>query len=140
MIAAVPTSGETVAITGQQGKSYTDPDPRIAVAESLEQRLVENGTFSVSMELTRDDKSTCQITLLRDQEWLDVQDVNVGETITMDLPEMSVCGDAKVVSVEPTEIKPGSGRLVTGAFAHSSGDVHNLHIAGEAEPIGVTSY
>ena len=53
------------------------------------------------MELTRDDESTCQVTLLGDQDWLDVQSASVGETVTMDLPEMSVCGDAIVVSIEP---------------------------------------
>ena len=91
------------------------------------------------MELTRDDESTCQITLLLDQDWLDVQSANVGATVTMDLPEMSVCGDAIVMSIEPTEIQPGPGRLITGCFHHSSGDIHNLHIAGETEPIGVTA-
>lgn len=38
----------------------------------------------------------------------------------------------------PTDIL-GEGRLVTGTFEHSSGNVLNLFIAGEATPIGTTA-
>jgi hypothetical protein len=44
-------------------------------------------------------------------------------SIFLDMAEMSCRGLAEVVSIEPCPpIETGGGRIVTGAFAHSSGD------------------
>ncbi len=53
---------------------------------------------------------------------------------------MCINGDAEVLYVGPCpEIRPGSGRVVTGTFRHSSANTIDVSITGLAEPIGCTA-
>ncbi|TWT94541.1 hypothetical protein Pla52n_53620 [Stieleria varia] len=64
----------------------------------------------------------------------------MGETITLTLSEMGIEGSAQVLGIEPCpSVSGGNGSLVTGRFLHSSGEVMELRLAGQAEPIGVTA-
>ncbi len=55
------------------------------------------------------------------------------------MPEMGVEGLAEVLAIEPCPpLEEGEGRLVTGTFKHTSGEVYDLKLESESEPIGVT--
>jgi hypothetical protein len=65
----------------------------------------------------------------------------VGQTISMDLPEMGAEGPAEIVAVEPcpTLEQGGRGRrLVTGTFRHEASNVLDLRVEGEQLSLGVT--
>ena len=53
---------------------------------------------------------------------------------------MGARGFARVVAIEPCPpLEQGAGRLVTGTFCHTSGEVYDLKLASESKPIGVTA-
>jgi len=59
--------------------------------------------------------------------------------IFLTLPELEAVGPAEIVEVgRCPELEPGEGRLVTGTFAHQSGEVFDIAVDGLAEPIGCT--
>ena len=52
------------------------------------------------------------------------------------MPEMGVEG----LAIEPCPpLEEGEGRLVTGTFRHTSGEVYDLKLASESKPLGVTA-
>ena len=56
------------------------------------------------------------------------------------MPEMGVCGQAEVLAIEPCPPpEEGEGRLVTGTFKHTPGEVYDLKLESESEPIGITA-
>ncbi len=56
------------------------------------------------------------------------------------MPEMGVEGLAEVLAIEPCPpLEEGEGRLVTGTFKHTSGEVYDLKLASESKPLGVTA-
>lgn len=123
----------------------------------------------VSLVMQKPDGSDLRIEMLRPVDWLAEQTASlidlqtagwfardgllldearweaaiVGRTIQLNLPEMGAAGPAKVVAVQPCpQLEPNSGdnrQLITATFQHSSGDVLDLHIHGESEPIGSTA-
>ena len=123
----------------------------------------------IRMVMQKPDGSDLQIEMLRPLAWLEEQAVSqidlqtfgwfardgllldvsrweeglVGRTIDLNLPEMGAAGPAKILSVQPCpQLEPSSRdnrQLVTATFTHSSGDVLDLHIAGEPKPIGSTA-
>lgn len=94
----------------------------------------------LSLRMAKENGDELSIELLRPLEWIEFYGAAPGQTIDLDLAEMGAEGSAEVLSVSPCPpIQSGAGNVVTGTFAHrSSGDLINLHIAGEPEPIGVT--
>jgi hypothetical protein len=59
--------------------------------------------------------------------------------VFLTLHELEAVGPAEVLQVEPCPpIEPGAGRLVTGTFAHRSGEVFDITVEGLAAPIGCT--
>ena len=66
-----------------------------------------------------------------------------GATVYLELAELGAEGPAEVLAVEPCPaIGPAPSddcRLITGTFAHSSGEILDLMIEGLAEPIGCTA-
>jgi len=81
-----------------------------------------------------------RIELLRPLDWIAGHEAAAGQTIELDLPELSAKGPAKVQTVKPCpRIHGGPGQVVTGTFVHQSSlQILNLQIEGEDEPIGVT--
>ncbi|HUY89892.1 MAG TPA: polymorphic toxin-type HINT domain-containing protein [Pirellulales bacterium] len=85
------------------------------------------------------DGGECLIDLLRNGPWLADHGAHLGGGIFFNMPEMSVEGQAEVLAIEPCPpLEPGEGRLITGAFRHASGEVYNLKLESESQPIGVT--
>ena len=78
--------------------------------------------------------------LLRDCAWLEDHHAHVGGTVWLNMPEMGVEGLAEVLAIEPCPpLEEGEGRLVTGTFRHTSGEVYDLKLESESKPIGVTA-
>ena len=120
-----------------------------------------------SLVLKKDNGSLCYVKLLRPDDWLDSEDVQICRNATgrilddvdfitdemlglelvgdyayavwLELPEMGCVGWAKVVDVEDFQYAPGIGNLVTGTFKHISDDVIDLVVEGQTKPIGVTN-
>jgi hypothetical protein len=85
--------------------------------------------------------ASCQSALLlRSHDWLEDYGAHVGGSVYLDMPEMGVVGEAQVLAIEPCPpLEPGEGRIVTGTFRHTSGEVYDLMLESESQPIGVTA-
>jgi hypothetical protein len=63
----------------------------------------------------------------------------VGGTVFISVPECGIDGNAEVLAIDPCpEIRPGSGRVVTGTFLHQARSTITLTIAGQSESIECT--
>jgi hypothetical protein len=102
---------------------------------------VEPATWrKVSLVMHRPDDVRSDIVLLRPIDWFEAADARVGGFIWLDMPEMSCSGLAKVVSIDPCpEIEEGGGRIVTGTFAHSHGELLDIQVSGRSKPVGATA-
>jgi hypothetical protein len=80
-----------------------------------------------------------KIGLARPVSWIESVERNDSEQIWLEFEELGIADWATLQATGPcpSDIL-GEGRLVTGTFEHSSGEVLNLYIAGEANPIGST--
>ena len=129
--------GEWVVARNPQ---VTDEERRL---EHAVDRVVPADWRTVSLTMAKADGHRLDITLLRPTAWLEENRVASGETIQLNLPEMDASGPAKVVSIGPcpaVEPRPTEHhRLVTATFAHSSADVLDISVEGQATPIGVTA-
>jgi hypothetical protein len=98
---------------------------------------------AVGLVQEESDGSRLEVELLRAREWLSDTGVSlVGESVTLDLPEMGVGGEFQIVGIgsavtRTLQRRVGWGR-VTGRFRFSRGWTLNLFVAGESKPIGVT--
>ena len=78
--------------------------------------------------------------LLRSLDWIADYGAHAGGSVFLDMPEMGVEGQAEVLAIEPcAPLEEGEGRLVTGTFKHTSGEVYDLKLESESKPIGVTA-
>ena len=92
------------------------------------------------LRIDQADGDYADIKLLRSLQWIDEHEARQGGVIRLDLPEMSAVGLAQVLTIEScSAISSANGALVTGTFAHTSGRVFDLKLAGIDEPIGVTA-
>jgi RHS repeat-associated protein len=98
------------------------------------------GWRQVALELDYGGGDGVDVLLLREAAWLAGQGVSAGGVMRLDLPEMGAVGWARVKALEACPpLEEGPGRLVTGWFRHWRGEVYELRVRGEAEPIGVTA-
>ncbi len=85
------------------------------------------------------DGSTADVVLLRPLPWLTEQQVEVGGTVFISVPECGIDGHANVLAIEPCPpIEPAGdlgGRIITGTFRHQVSASISLSIAGQPEPI-----
>ena len=81
-----------------------------------------------------------KIGLARPLAWIESVERNDSGQVWLEFEELGIADWATLQATEPcpSDIL-GEGRLVTGTFEHSSGEVLNLFIAGEATPIGSTA-
>ena len=80
------------------------------------------------------------IRLIRSVDWIETHNAKVGGEIFLDLPHMGARGFAHVMAIEPCPpLGQGAGRIVTGTFCHTSGEVYDLKLESESNAIGVTS-
>ncbi len=92
------------------------------------------------LRMTKADGDRLDMTLLRPVEWIDRYQAAAGGVVYLDMQEMGAVGEAQVLAVEACPaIQPGPGRVVTGTFAHQSGDVIDLKVSGMVDPLGTTA-
>jgi len=94
----------------------------------------------VELEMTQTDGGVLQIAMIRPREWFDLNRVEPGTELFLDLSEMGAQGPAQVVSISACpHIRSGSGQVVTATFAHPpSTTVLDVRFEGDSQPIGVT--
>ncbi|WP_165603643.1 polymorphic toxin-type HINT domain-containing protein [Planctopirus hydrillae] len=112
------------------------PDGWDRTAIPLEGRYVD--WRKLELVLLADNAPCGTATLLRPVAWVMEQAATPGETIFLNLPEIGIEGPAQVVSIEETFVVPSPGRLITGVFRHTSGEILDLQIEGENQPLGTT--
>ncbi len=90
--------------------------------------------------MNKPDGGWLRIGLARPMAWIDAVERNNSGKVWLEFEELGIGDWATLQATEPCpDTIIGEGRLVTGTFEHSSGEVLNLYIAGEATPIGSTS-
>ena len=82
------------------------------------------------------------LAFLRPVSWIEATGAEVGGSIHMELHEMGLDGQAKVIGIDACpqiETDDGTGRnVVTGTMAHPGANILYLDITGLDEPLGVT--
>jgi hypothetical protein len=80
------------------------------------------------------------VTLARPLWWFAEVNRSPSNQIWLDFEELGIHAwfDVQSIAACPTP-KSGQGRLVTGRFEHSSGNILDIQVAGAPEPIGTTS-
>jgi len=108
----------------------------LQVMQGIEARQLR----SITLVHIRNDGTRVEIALLRSLDWIEDYGAHVGGSVFLDMPEMGVEGLAEVAAIEPCPpLEEGEGRLVTGTFKHTSGEVYDLKLESESKPIGVTA-
>ena len=80
-----------------------------------------------------------EMQLLEPVSWVRQNHAAAGGTVDLDLLELQIGGDARVVSVgDCPAIEGGSGRVVLGTFTHVSRDLVDVSLSGEDNPLRVT--
>ena len=106
--------------------------------QALDQRRARSREIVLVIDKPNGDRA--DIRLIRSVDWIETHNAKVGGEIFLDLPHMGARGFARVVAIEPCPpLGQGAGRLVTGTFRHTSGEVYDLKLASETKPIGVTA-
>ncbi len=90
--------------------------------------------------MDKPDGGWLKIGLARPMTWIESVERSDSGQVWLEFEELGMADWATLQKTEPcpTDIL-GEGRLVTGTFEHSSGDVLNLFITGAATPIGCTA-
>jgi hypothetical protein len=90
--------------------------------------------------MTKPNGGWLKIGLARPVAWIESVERNDSGQVWLEFEELGIADWATLQGTEscPSDIL-GEGRRVTGTFEHSSGEVLNLYIAGEATPIGSTA-
>ncbi len=94
-----------------------------------------------SFRMRKEDGLLLWIDLLRTLAWVEANEIELGRTAFLNLPDMGAVGNAEVTAVaQCPPIMSGSGTIVTGKFVHQSGgsDVVRLRLTGQRETTGVT--
>ena len=105
---------------------------------------VDPGSWrKLDLRMEKRDGGHLELVLLRPVEWVNSVGAKAGGNVHLDLPELGAEGNARVVSIGPCpEIGPAPSaacQLVTGTFAHSSGEILDIRVEGLEKPIGVTA-
>jgi hypothetical protein len=95
---------------------------------------------AVSFRLAKADGDVVDFDLLCALDWLQEVGAEPGGRVYFDLEELGGAGWADVLAIRPCpEIRPGNGAVVTGLYRHTAQAVLDLHVDGDAEPLGVTA-
>ena len=97
----------------------------------------------IALRMEKPDGGTLDIDFLGPLGWLEAEEARLGGSVYLCMEELGIDGPAEVLSITscpPLPDRPSDGHhLVTGKFAHSAGNVVDLHIEGLDEPIGTTA-
>jgi len=97
---------------------------------------VASGSTTVSSVMPTDDPPEPSPGMI---EPITADSITGSPWIFLTLHELEAVGPAEIDEVGPCpELETGEGRLVTGTFAHQSGEVFDIAVDGLTEPIGCT--
>ena len=83
----------------------------------------------LSMDARDGSGTSLDIKLLRPLEWLQSLGASAGDTIDLELPELSLAGPTLIVSIAPCPpLQGGEGEIVTGTISRFSGSVLRMTI------------
>jgi hypothetical protein len=113
----------------------------LADGKSLVDTTIDPASWRVIRLRWEDPEGWVEADLLRGPDWFSqLGATQVGDAIELNMPEMGCEGQASILAIEPCpELELGSGRVVTGLFRHSAGQVYDLSLEGSSEPIGITA-
>lgn len=127
---------------------YHSPAPESTSPESDQRRIDQEPVTPetwrrIHIEMQKLDGSRVKIDLLRPIWWLEKTGAEVGGTISLNMPEMGIEGEAEVRDIGACEADARSDdpnhRLVTGKFTHENAVVLDLYFDNTLnEPLGVT--
>jgi hypothetical protein len=123
----------------QVGDRVAGTNPLREQAEEVEP--VPASWRKLSLRMRPENGHPLWIDLLRPLAWIQANEIQVGKTTFLDLPEMGAVGAAEVTDIGPCpRISGGKGTIVTGKFTHQSdgSNVVRLRLAAQSEPTGVT--
>jgi hypothetical protein len=90
--------------------------------------------------MSKPDGGWLRIGLARPIAWIESVERNDSSQVWLEFEELGIADWATLQATAACpSIIVGEGRLVTGTFEHSSGEVLNLFISGESTPIGSTA-
>ena len=85
---------------------------------------------AIYLEMHEDDGKLCQVELIRPLWWFEQEGAEEGKTIHIDMPEVAIVGDMKVVKIEETTCDSREKREgcqpITGRFIHEGATLIEL--------------
>jgi hypothetical protein len=123
-----------------------DSDSLVNLSESTLSDLQEITPQShrvLELRLEKADGSLVQVLLVRPLSWIETEKAELHRSLFLNLPEMGVRGNAKIVSISEcsadSRLLSTGKRLVTGIFVHENAKVFDLYFEALEKPIGVTA-
>jgi hypothetical protein len=144
LVCPIPQRGSCfIALTLVHGTNDSGPIENCRIGQRVTTSGGTTGSKPPRLErlrVVRCATKNVEIAVLRSHDWIEDYGAHVGGSVYLDMPEMGVEGQAEVLAIEPCPtLEEGEGRLVTGTFKHTSGDVYDLKLESESKPIGVTA-
>jgi hypothetical protein len=120
-------------MTGTQAVETLRLGQRVRTFTTDEARMFPGGlemgnALTVWNRIVCEMESGTRVELLRPLAWVERQEARAGGTILLEMPEMDVSGETRVVSIEPWNVESGEGRLITAKFCQEASDVYDLKI------------
>jgi hypothetical protein len=138
--------GMLIHIENIQILEEVDSDSLVNLSESTLSDLQEITPQShrvLELRLEKADGSLVQVLLVRALSWIETEKAELHRSLFLDLPEMGVRGNAKIVSISEcsadSRLLSTGKRLVTGLFVHENAKVLDLYFEALEKPIGVTA-
>jgi hypothetical protein len=123
-----------------------DSDSLVNLSESTLSDLQEITPQShrvLELRLEKADGSLVQVLLVRPLSWIETEKAELHRSLFLNLPEMGVRGNAKIVSISEcsadSRLLSTGKRLVTGIFVHENAKVLDLYFEALEKPLGVTA-
>ncbi|MEZ6094049.1 MAG: polymorphic toxin-type HINT domain-containing protein [Pirellulaceae bacterium] len=93
------------------------------------------------LELPKSSGGVLEIEMIRPEAWITSEQVEVGGTLHLDMPELGAVGEARVLSLGPCPaIEAGEGEVVISTFAHpASHQILDVTFGEETGPSAPTS-
>jgi RHS repeat-associated protein len=139
-------NGMLIHIENIQILEEVDSDSLVNLSESTLSDLQEITPQShrvLELRLEKADGSLVQVLLVRSLSWIETEKAELHRSLFLDLPEMGVRENAKVVSISEcsadSRLLSTGKRLVTGIFIHENAKVFDLYFEALEKPIGVTA-
>ncbi len=125
---------------GEKVQTFQPGEPGYGQSGKLSEIEANPWAYRAVWFMLEEDGRWVKFGMLKSVLWMAVSGVHkVGDRVRFDLEEMGVVGEAQVMSIGPCPaIEPGPGALVVSVFEHSEGEIWELTVEGESQPIEST--